>query len=375
MPEPTYPSPPTVLFLNRLQDKPFHAGDGMTAIEVAALPASDAIPAAAGPATATAPPPHPRVSVILPVYNRAASLAPALDSVLAQAMPPHEVIVVDDGSTDDIMAALAPYADRIRLIRQDNAGVAAARNTGLAAATGDWIAFQDSDDLWTPGHLEAVARDLAAAPADVVCHLGDVHYLGDGYREGLFALKGRHFPPDRAERVEDALPLVISGMTLQAAAIRTDVLRRMGGFDTGMRMLSDTALFCLLALEGPFLVTAAPMADIIRLPGDGDSITSLTRKNPTYARQMHCRYLQALAARPLSPDRRALVERMLSGAEFRLAQALHPAEPADARRLAIRAALRHPRPLTGWAKALLAILFGQRGYAWVLDRSRPLDRS
>ncbi|WP_164738134.1 glycosyltransferase family 2 protein [Frigidibacter oleivorans] len=337
------------------------------------MPDPDAIPAAADPVPAL--PPDPRVSVILPVYNRAASLAPALDSVLAQTVPPHEVIVVDDGSTDGIMAALAPYAGRIRLIRQANAGVAAARNTGLAAATGDWIAFQDSDDLWTPGHLAAVARDLAAAPADVVCHLGDVHYLGEGYREGLFAIKGRQFPPDRAERVDDALPLVISGMTLQAAAIRADVLRRMGGFDTGMRMLSDTALFCLLALEGPFLVTAAPMADIIRLPGDGDSITSLTRKDPAYARQMHCRYLQALAARPLSPARRALVERMLSGAEFRLAQALHPAEPADARRLAIRAARRHPRPLTGWAKALLALLFGQRGYAWVLDRSRPLDRS
>lgn len=316
-----------------------------------------------------------RFSVILPVYNRAASLGPALDSVLDQTRPADEIIVIDDGSGDDIMAALAPYEGRIRILRQANAGVAAARNTAARAATGDWLTFQDSDDLWTPTHLESAARDLAQAGPDVVCHLGDVLYVGDGYAEALFAIKSRLFPEGSAERVGDPLPLVISGMTLQAAAIRRDVFNRLGGFDAGMRMLSDTAFFCQLALEGPFLVTGDTMARIQRLPGDTEAITSLQRKNALYARQMDVRLLERLLPRDLRPDHRRLVDRTLSGAEFRLAEVLHRTDRQAERRMLLQSARRHPRPLVGWAKAAIAGVLGPRGYRLILDRHRALDRS
>lgn len=316
-----------------------------------------------------------RFSVILPVYNRATSLAPALESVLNQTRPADEIIVMDDGSSDDIRSALAPYAGRIRVLHQANAGVAAARNAAAAAATGDWLTFQDSDDLWTPTHLESVARDLAGVAPDVVCHLGDVVYVGDGYAESLFGIKRRTFPAGRAERLDDPLPLVISGMTLQAAAIRADVFARMGGFDAVMRMLSDTAFFCQLALEGAFVVTADEMARIQRLPGDGDSITSLNRKNALYACQMHVRILERLVPRDLRPDQRQLVNRLLSGAEFRLAQVLRRTDRRAALRMLMQSARRHPKPVTGWVKAGLAGVLGDRGYRLVLDRHRALDRS
>lgn len=316
-----------------------------------------------------------RFTVILPVYNRAASLAPALESVLNQTRPADEVIVIDDGSSDDILSALAPYEGRIRLLRQANAGVAAARNTAARAATGDWLTFQDSDDLWTPTHLESVARDLAGAGPEVVCHLGDVVYVGDGYSEHLFTIKNRSFPQGACERIEDPLPLVISGMTLQAAAIRRDVFARMGGFDAEMRMLSDTAFFCQLALEGVFLVTADEMAQIQRLPGDTESITSLHRKNALYARQMHVRILDRLLPRPLRPDQRLLVDRTLAGAEFRLAEVLHRTDRAAERRMLVQSARRHPKALVGWAKAAIALGLGARGYRMILDRHRALDRS
>lgn len=316
-----------------------------------------------------------RFSVILPVYNRATSLAPALESVLNQTRPADEILVIDDGSQDDIMAALAPYAGRIRILRQENAGVAAARNAAAQAATGDWLTFQDSDDLWSPKHLESVARDLATAEPSVVCHLGDVVYVGEGYSESLFVIKARRFPVGAAERLDDPLPLVISGMTLQAAAIRRDIFVRLGGFDTEMQMLSDTAFFCQLALEGDFLVTADEMAQIQRLPGDTDSITSLHRKNALYGRQMHVRILARLLPRDLRPDQREMVNRMLSGAEFRLAEVLHRSDRKAAFAMLLQSARRHPKPVTGWSKAALAAMMGEAGYRRVLSRHRSLDRS
>lgn len=316
-----------------------------------------------------------RFSVILPVYNRATSLAPALESVLNQTHPADEILVIDDGSQDDIMAALAPYEGRVRILRQANAGVASARNAAAATATGDWLCFQDSDDLWSPTHLQIVARDLATAGPGVVCHLGDVVYVGEGYAESLFAIKARRFPAGAAERLTDPLPLVISGMTLQAAAIRRDVFARLGGFDAEMRMLSDTAFFCQLALEGDFMVTADEMAQIQRLPGDTESITSLHRKNALYGRQMHVRILARLLPHDLRPDQRELVNRMLSGAEFRLAEVLHRTDRKAALGMLLQSARRHPKPFTGWGKAALAAALGEAGYRRVLSRHSSLDRS
>ena len=100
------------------------------------------------------------VSVIIPVYNRAHSVARAIDSVLSQELPDGkwslQLILVDDGSTDNLAEALVPYGDRVLCIRHDrNRGAAAARNTGIAAAEGGYLAFLDSDDTWLPGKLVA----------------------------------------------------------------------------------------------------------------------------------------------------------------------------------------------------------------------------
>jgi glycosyltransferase involved in cell wall biosynthesis len=319
--------------------------------------------------------PPPTFSVILPVFNRADRIGPAIGSVLEQSLPAMEVIVVDDGSGDDLAQALSPYGSRITLLRQANAGVAAARNAGAAHATGDWLTFQDSDDLWTPDHLQTCARDLARAADDVVCHLGDVTYVGEGYRDRLFAIKGRAFPSDTAARVEDPLPLVISGMTLQGAAIRRDVFARLGGFDPEMRMLSDTAFFCRLAQEGPFLATGANMCDIRRLPGDDGAITAMRRTRQVYFRQMALRVLEGIDQARLSPSERDMTRRMLSGARLQLANALAPEDQASARALIWQSAREHPDPLRGWLKALVARGFGARGLALLQRGPAPLDRS
>src|SRR5687767_8549903 len=95
------------------------------------------------------------VSVIIPTYNRGYIIKPTIESVLAQTYGNFEIIVVDDGSTDDTRTVIEQFGARVRYLYQPNAGLAAARNTGLGAARGEFIAFQDSDDTWVPWKLEA----------------------------------------------------------------------------------------------------------------------------------------------------------------------------------------------------------------------------
>ena len=96
---------------------------------------------------------RPLVSVIIPTYNRAKMIRMTIDNVLEQTYRNFELIIVDDGSTDDTQSVLRGYGDRIRVVTQANAGPAVARNRGVEAAHGEIIAFQDSDDLWKPTKL------------------------------------------------------------------------------------------------------------------------------------------------------------------------------------------------------------------------------
>ena len=106
------------------------------------------------------------VSVVIPCYNAAAYLRETLDSALGQTHPPLEVIVVDDGSTDDSAAIAQSYGPPVRVIRQENQGESVARNRGIDEAKGDWIAFLDADDLWKPTKLQ---KQLGAVEPGVIC--------------------------------------------------------------------------------------------------------------------------------------------------------------------------------------------------------------
>jgi glycosyltransferase involved in cell wall biosynthesis len=107
---------------------------------------------------------NPSISVIIPAFNARAYIAHALASVLAQSRPADEIILIDDGSTDDTASALQPFNSRIRYIRQPNQGAAAARNAGIAVSRGEYIAFLDADDLWHPRKLELQSKALTSRP-------------------------------------------------------------------------------------------------------------------------------------------------------------------------------------------------------------------
>ncbi|MEK6374321.1 MAG: glycosyltransferase family 2 protein [Acidobacteriota bacterium] len=130
------------------------------------------------------------ISVIIPTYNYARYLRDAIDSVLAQTVAPLEIIVVDDGSTDDTPQVLTAYGAKIRAIHQSNQGVAAARNTGVAAARGEYIAFLDSDDLWLPRKLELQIARLESDPSLGFVHCGAETFDGEATLDVLEGMEG-----------------------------------------------------------------------------------------------------------------------------------------------------------------------------------------
>ncbi len=181
---------------------------------------------------------NPRVSVIVPTYNRAHMIVECLDSVLNQTYRDFEVIVVDDGSTDDTEKVIKPYLDRIQYIKQENQGNAAARNIGIRKAKGEIIAFDDSDDLWLPDKLERQVRYLDEHhDVDMVC--------GNGIFFGDQKIEGKKVIPDKR-----AVPLERDGVTLRAifmkSSIRTptivarrQVIEATGGFDPDFKVCVD----------------------------------------------------------------------------------------------------------------------------------------
>lgn len=183
----------------------------------------------------------PRISVILPTWNRAHVLPWALGSALLQSWPAHEVIVIDDGSDDGTAEMLeAGFADaisdgRLRVLRTAHAGVSGARNAGLAAATGEIVAYLDSDNVWEPDHLLFLGALLARDPgAELAYSAVGRHDLDGGWSDVFFA------PWDRA-RLEETNYIDLNGV-----AHRRGAGTRIGGFDEGLRRLVDWDLILRL---------------------------------------------------------------------------------------------------------------------------------
>ena len=170
------------------------------------------------------------ISVIIPAYNRARELRNAIDSALAQTRLPIEVIVVDDGSTDETPEVLARYGDRIRVVRQSNQGVAAARNAGIAIARGDLLAFLDSDDVWLPRKLE-----LQAARFDADAELGLVHCGADFEGTGVNVDGLEGWVASEILRLDRSV-IVAHG---SGVMVPRRVAEELGGFDARMRVSED----------------------------------------------------------------------------------------------------------------------------------------
>jgi glycosyltransferase involved in cell wall biosynthesis len=167
----------------------------------------------------------PLYSVVVPTYNRAALLGEALDSILAQEGPKLEILVVDDGSTDDTARLAGAYGDRIVYLHQERQGPAAARNLGVARARGDWIAVLDSDDLWLPGKAAAELALFTSHPElDALITDCEIWTGGELVRSSHFAVAGVEIPAEREIALAAELPpLWVAGSLFATGAL---VLRR-----------------------------------------------------------------------------------------------------------------------------------------------------
>jgi len=187
------------------------------------------------------------VSVIVPAYNVSEWIGQALGSVYAQTMDDLEVIVVDDGSTDGpaLDAALAPFRNRLTLIRQPNQGVAAARNAAARVAKGKWLAFLDGDDFWHPGYLAAQVEFLAAHRLGMVWSNGTV--FGDPQRggQGLLALGSPQIGIGIPDLISEQLFIITSATVVSAASVAA-----VGGFDERLRRAQDFELWVRLINSG-----------------------------------------------------------------------------------------------------------------------------
>jgi hypothetical protein len=316
------------------------------------------------------------VSVVIPTYNRADAVSTAIDSVLSQDLAPDEVIVVDDGSTDNTRAVLSGYGNRIIAIHRVNGGAGAARNTGVAQASGDWLAFLDSDDLWLPGRLAALNRDLDAAGDDIVGHTSDLRFVGPDHQTTLFKVRGWDFASGGAREVSCPLAETLSGVLTSVTALRRDCAVQEGGFGEHIRIFEDGYLFCPMALRGPWLFTGDVLAELRRLPGDEGALSNINTSHPVEAATAGLQIINNLLDRKdLPPDLRNLVQRRASGALFSLAAAEAIEKTGSARKTLLASARRHPEWIRGWLKALPPLILGRRGYDIVLSRKNSFTRS
>ena len=194
------------------------------------------------------------ISVVIPLYNKAAEIGRAVRSVLAQTLPPREVIVVDDGSTDggaDVVERMASSV--VRLVRQENRGVSAARNRGIAMASGRYVALLDGDDRWLPQYLEQVWRLIARYPD---C---------GAYGTGFMVDTGGRLTVGDTPRTEGIVDFFSESMTRyvlipSAATLQRDLVMDVGGFPEGMRMGEDQWLWTVLARRAAVSFTPQPLA-------------------------------------------------------------------------------------------------------------------
>lgn len=187
------------------------------------------------------------VSAIIPTYNYGRFVCEAVESALAQSYPAMEVIVVDDGSTDDTRQRLAAYGSRIRYIWQSNSGLSAARNTGIREARGDWVAFLDADDIW---HHDKTARQLAAA-----------HTLG---QPALIGSRGVDALPDELPVEPSVRSLGVSDFLLSlpvgpsGTIVRREAFESAGLFDESLRSVEDRDMWLRLAARFPAVEVDCP---------------------------------------------------------------------------------------------------------------------
>ncbi len=223
------------------------------------------------------------IAAVIPTYNRARLLGRAIESVLAQSRSPDEILVVDDGSTEDVASTVRRYGNLVELVRKPRGGIASARNLAASLAETDFIAFLDSDDYWDGSHLDAVARAIAGTEQRASLYFCDVRLSKERGGGTLWERCGFSIA-DPYELKADAFPWLMmrrQPMMIQASVIGRSLYLSVGGSAERLVRRSDTHLLFKLGLSGPICAVAAVGGEVTS--DDPRSLTfSYASNDPTY---------------------------------------------------------------------------------------------
>jgi glycosyltransferase involved in cell wall biosynthesis len=206
----------------------------------------------------------PQISVIIPSFNRAWTLAHAIDSVLAQTVAPKEIIVVDDGSTDHTPEVLAAYGDRLRIMNQPNQGVSSARNLGIGHSTGEFVALLDSDDQWKPEKLACQADFFKAHPEAMICQTEEI-WIRNGVRVNS---RKKHKKPSGLI-FEPSLHLCL--VSPSAVMIRKTLFERKGMFRQDFPVCEDYDFWLRVSMDTPIHLIDAALT--VKFGGHADQLS------------------------------------------------------------------------------------------------------
>jgi glycosyltransferase involved in cell wall biosynthesis len=234
------------------------------------------------------------ISVVIPTHNRRAFVLEAVESILAQDGCEFEVIVVDDGSTDGTVAALAALPG-VRIFAQPRQGVAAARNAGVRIARGEWLAFLDSDDLWCPGKLAAQTKFHRDWPEVPISQTEEI-WFRNGVRVNPCAYHRKPVGDIFIPSLERCL------VSPSAVMLRRDLLESVGGFDENLKVCEDYDLWLRIACGVPFGLVPEPL--VIKRGGHADQ---LSRSVWGLDRFRVAALVKLLSADSVSGDRRCAV--------------------------------------------------------------------
>ena len=209
---------------------------------------------------------EPRVSVVLPTFNRGWILEQAVDSVLDQDYANLELIVIDDGSTDGTKRLLSRFGDRITVIRQVNRGVSAARNAGIRASSGELIALLDSDDTWLPGKVTVQVAFFSTHPDALVCQTAEIWI-----RNGVRVNPGKRHRKEAGMIFERSLALCL--VSPSAVMMRKSLLEEVGLFDESLPACEDYDLWLRIAWKHPIHLIDQPL--IVKRGGHDDQLSRL----------------------------------------------------------------------------------------------------
>ena len=260
----------------------------------------------------------PRFSVIMPAYCSARTIGSAIESALEQSFVDFELIVVDDGSTDQTAAIVSAYAaldPRVELLSQRNAGPSAARNAAIERARGRFISFLDSDDAWFPTYLDRAVTTLEADPAIGLAHADAMPYndaTGTAFRQSALEYYGREGPQAAGAELLESL-LRVNFMTASAVTVRREALERVGGFALDLAGAEDWDLWLRILAAGfeAALIDDRPLVLLREHPGSYSKDKALMARNSILVLDRFIDSGPAPAALPIAVQHRDQLRRTL----------------------------------------------------------------